>query len=75
MADEMPNELCRPTYFTRERHGFRAPNHLKYRFYGSIGYLSRWLEDKDRAELEKTIAGWMLKIETDFEWKGWILYI
>ena len=70
MADVMCNELCRPTYFTRERRGFRAPNHLTYRFHGSIGCLSRWLEDKDRAELEKTIAGWMPKIETDVEWNG-----
>ncbi|KAF5568340.1 RNA ligase cyclic nucleotide phosphodiesterase, partial [Fusarium pseudoanthophilum] len=36
--------------------GFRAPNHLTYRFHVSIAYTIRWLEGEDQAEFEKAVS-------------------
>ncbi|KAF5973126.1 RNA ligase/cyclic nucleotide phosphodiesterase [Fusarium bulbicola] len=42
--------------------GFRAPNHLTYRFHVSIAYLIRWMGDEEKREFDKAIARLLPKI-------------
>ncbi|KAF5535193.1 RNA ligase cyclic nucleotide phosphodiesterase [Fusarium mexicanum] len=66
-TDEEEKRMRRLRDRLADSFGFRAPNHLTYRFHVSIAYLIRWMGDKEKREFDEAIARLLPKIRMEFE--------